>query len=390
MQPFQIAIAQQELDALKRRLAETRWPSASTISRWELGPDEGFMRRLVAYWIDDFNWRAQERRINRFAQFQADIEGHRLHFLHETASAAGARPLLLMHGWPNSFVSFLGIVDRLTNPERFGGNPADAFHVVCPSLPGFGFSAKPSAPLACREVGGLMDKLMTEVLGYPRYVAAGGDWGGHTAEWMGLDYPAHVQGVHTSIISLRPEAALRGSGNTNGLDTEAVCRFVAEEKTGYTKKFGYAFQQGTRPHALAFGMMDSPVGAAAWMLDKFYDWSDLRARSFEQAFTLDELLTEIMIYQMTGTFDTATWIYAGTARSDDFLRPGQRIGTPVAVARFPDPIAPIPPREFVEQTHNVVQWSDFPTGGHFPFYEGPDDYVADIQQFGRLLRDRRD
>jgi hypothetical protein len=146
-------------------------------------------------------------------------------------------------------------------------------------------------------MGGLMDKLMIEALGYPRYVAAGGDWGGHTAEWMGLDYPAHVQSVHTSIISLRPEAALRGSGNTNGLDTEAVCRFVAEEKTGYTKKFGYAFQQGTRPQALAFGMMDSPVGAAAWMLDKFYDWSDLRARSFEQAVTLEELLTEIMIYQ---------------------------------------------------------------------------------------------
>jgi pimeloyl-ACP methyl ester carboxylesterase len=261
-----------------------------------LGPDNAFIRKLVAYWISDFDWRTQERRINKFPQFQADVGGHRLHFLHEKASVVGAPPLLLMHGWPNSFVSFLGIIERLAHPERFGGDPADAFDVVCPSLPGFGFSKKPSAPLACRAMGGLMDMLMTEVLGYSKYIAAGSDWGGHIAEWMGLDCSADVEGVHTSIISLRPEGALRGSGNTNGVDTEAVRRFVADEKAAYTKKFAYALQQGSRPQALAYGMIDSPVGAAAWILDKFHDWSDLRERFFEQVFTPDELLIEIMIY----------------------------------------------------------------------------------------------
>jgi haloacetate dehalogenase len=385
VQPFQINIEQQDLDALSRRLAEMRWPSTHA-GGWDLGPDDAFIRRLVTYWIDDFDWRAQERRINRFPQFQANVDGHRIHFLYEQSSAAGAQTLLLMHGWPYSFASFLGIIEQLAHPERFGGNPADAFDVVCPSFPGFGFSAKPSSPLACRAIGALMNKLMTAVLDRRSFIAAGSDWGGHTAEWMGHDYPSHVEGVHTSIISLRPEGALRGSGNTNGIDTEAVRRFVSEEKARYTRNFGYAFQQGSRPQALAFGMMDSPVGAAAWMIDKFYSWSDLRNRPFEQVFTLDELLTELMIYQMTGTFDTATWIYAGTARSDDFLRPGQRISVPVAVARFPDPIAPIPPREFVEQTHNIVQWTDFPDGGHFPFYEVPLGYMADIRQFSRLLK----
>ncbi|MEX3899292.1 epoxide hydrolase family protein [Paraburkholderia sp. BR10954] len=387
MQRFEVAIPQQELDALRRRLNETRWPSAATSSRWELGPDEAFVRRLVAYWVSDFDWRAQERRINRFEQFHASVDGHLLHFLHVKASVPNARTLLLMHGWPYSFASFLAIVEQLARPEQFGGDPEQAFNVVCPSLPGFGFSAKPPAPLPCREMGSLMDKLMTKVLGYPRYIAAGGDWGGHIAEWMGLDYPGHVEGIHTSIISVRPESALRGSGNTGGVETEAVRRFVAEEKATFTKKYGYAFQQGTRPQALAFGMMDSPVGTAAWMLDKFHGWSDLRERPFEQVFTLDELLTEIMIYQMTGTFDTSTWIYAGTARSDDFLRQDQRIEVPVAVARYPDPISPIPPREFVERSHNVVQWTEFQTGGHFPFYEGPSGYIADIVKFDRLLRD---
>jgi pimeloyl-ACP methyl ester carboxylesterase len=389
MQPFQIDIQQKDLDALSRRLAETRWPSTPAGVDWDLGPHDAFMRRLITYWSNDFDWRSEEGRLNRFPQFQANADGHRIHLLYEQASVADAQTLLLMHGWPYSFASFRGIIEQLAHPERFGGNPADAFNVVCPSLPGFGFSAKPSAPLSCREMGALMNKLMIDVLGNRTYIAAGGDWGGHIAEWMGLDYPFQVEGVHTSIISLRPRGALRGSGNTNGVETEAVRHFVGAEKESYPKNFAYALQQGSRPQALAFGMMDSPVGAAAWMIDKFYCWSDLRKRPFEQVFTLDELLTEIIIYQMTGTFDTATWIYAGTARSDDFLLPGQRVSVPVAVARYPDPIAPIPPREFVEKTHNVVRWTDFPDGGHFPFYEQPLGYVADMRKFGRLIKGQR-
>lgn len=386
--PFRVAIPQPRLDALHQRLAATVWPDAPAGAGWKLGADIAYMQALTARWIDGYDWRAEEARINRSPQFTAAIDGMQLHFVHERSTHEHARPLLLMHGWPYSFVSLLDVARRLAQPERFGGNPADAFHVVVPSFPGFGFSSKPAAPMACRDMGHLCNRLMTEVLGYDRYVAAGGDWGGHTAEWMGYDHAAHVTGVHTHIASVRPENALRGSGSTGGVDTAGVAAFMHQEQREFPANYAYSLQQATAPQSLAFGMMDSPVGAAAWMIAKFYAWSDHRQQAFSTLFTFDQLITEMMIYQLTATFDTATWIYAGSAAAHDYLPVGERIAVPVAIADFADPVAPIQPRAFVELTHNVVQWSDFRRGGHFPFYQMPGEYVADIRKFGALLRER--
>lgn len=384
--PFRVTIPQARLDALRRRLSETVWPDAPDGGGWKLGTEVSFMKELTAYWIDGFDWRAQETRINRFPQFRASVDGQKLHFLYERSSNKDARPLLLMHGWPYSYVSLIDIVEPLAHPERFGGSPADAFHVVVPSFPGFAFSDKPLSPMACRDMGHLCNKLMTEVLGYDHYVAAGGDWGGHTAEWMGFDHADHVDGIHTHIASVRPANALRGSGGTGGIRSEALEAFMQKEKREFPINYAYALQQSTAPQSLAFGMNDSPVGAAAWIIGKFYDWSDHRSKPFTEIFTRDQLLTEVMIYQLTGTFNTSTWIYAGSAGAHDYLPVGERIGVPVAIADFADPVAPIQPREFVELTHNVVQWTDFHQGGHFPFYQMPTEYIADIRKFSALLR----
>jgi pimeloyl-ACP methyl ester carboxylesterase len=385
---FQVEFPEAQLDALRRRLVQTQWPDEPAAGGWGYGTDVAFMKDLTAYWVDGFDWRAQERRINRIGQYRAQIDGQAIHFMHEKGSGLKPRPLLLMHGWPYSFASFLDIIELLAHPERFGGDLADAFDVIVPSFPGFAFSGKPPSPMDCREMGHKFNKLMVEVLGYGRYVATGGDWGGHTAEWMGFDHAKNVEGVHTTIISLRRAGATRGNGGTAGVDTDAVVKFMQTEQREFPSKFAYALQLGTEPQSLAFSMIDSPVGAAAWTIGMFYKWSDRRSRSFSQIFTRDQLLTEVMIYQLTGTFATTTWIYAGTRQIQDFLPEGVRIDVPVAVASFPDPIAPVPPREFVERSHNVVQWSDYANGGHFPFYEMSAEYVEDICKFNRLLYKR--
>jgi pimeloyl-ACP methyl ester carboxylesterase len=386
--PFHVEFPQAQLDALRRRLVQTQWPDEPAGGGWGYGTDVAFMKDITAYWVDGFDWRAQERRINQFAQYRAQVDGQAIHFMYEKGSGLKPRPLLLMHGWPYSFASFLDIIGPLAHPERFGEDLADAFDVIVPSFPGFAFSDKPPSPMDCREMGHQLNKLMVDVLGYRRYVAAGGDWGGHTAEWMGFDHAKNVEGVHTTIISLRPAGATRGSGGTGGVNTDAVIKFMQTEKQEFATKFAYALQQRSEPQSLAFGMLDSPVGAAAWIIGKFYAWSDRRSRSFSQIFTRDQLLTEVMLYQLTGTFAAATWIYAGTAQIKDFLPEGARIAVPVAVASFPDPIAPIPPREFVERSHNVVQWSDYASGGHFPFYEMSAEYLEDVRKFNRLLYKR--
>lgn len=387
--PFRVAIPQAQLDALHARLAATVWPDSPVGGGWALGTDAAFMKELTAYWIDGFDWRSQEARINRSPQFKASVAGHNIHFAHERSANKHAQPLLLMHGWPYSFVSLLDMATRLAHPERFGGDIADGFHVVVPSLLGFGFSDKPATPMACRDMSHLLNTLMTDVLGYDRYMAAGGDWGGHTAEWMGYDHADHVVGVHTHITSVRPANGLRGSGATGGIASAELRTFMEKEKRDFPKNYAYALLQSSEPQSLAFGMQDSPVGAAAWIIGKFHDWSDHRSKPFADLFTRDQLLTEVMIYQLTGTFATSTWIYAGSAAGKDYLPVGERIKVPVAIADFADPIAPIQPRAFVELTHNVVQWTDFHAGGHFPFYFMPSAYIADIQKFDRLLRQCR-
>ena len=387
-EPFTIAVPQEKLDRILRAVHAYDWAAMPALDGWGLGTDHTFLRELCAYWAEGYDWRRVEREMNAFLHITAGVGGLRLHAVREPGSGSAPMPLLLLHGWPYSFASFLGVIERLAHPERFGGDAEDGFDVVVASLPGYGFSGKPAAPIGPKAMGDLLDALMTEVLGYKRYLVHGGDWGGFIASRLGFDHPEHVLGVHSNSFMVRHDGAMLGSGQAGpGEASDEERAFVQREAQGFMVEGGYSIIQGTRPQSLGFAMQDSPVGAAAWILEKFHGWSDRRQRPFPDIFTRDQLLTEVMVYLATDTFTTATWIYPAYFLEHSATLPaGERVEVPTAFAAYPDPAFGPPPRSFMERSHRVVQWSQMPQGGHFPALEVPDLYVADVQQFGRLLR----
>jgi pimeloyl-ACP methyl ester carboxylesterase len=387
--PFRIEVPQARLDAICDRVRSFEWSKLSQPANgddWRYGPPADFMWALCDYWATSYDWRVQERVMNAAPQFVADIDGHQIHFVHEPGSGATARPLLIMHGWPYSFHSYAHLVGRLAHPEQFGGDVADAFSVVIPSFPGYGFSSRPSAPLGPRAVAELFNQLMVETLGYRRYVAHGGDWGCYTGSLLGYGHPKHVAGVHVTNLTVRHAGAPPMTGETP-LDAGPVERAFAKREAALWRHEGaYSRLHSTKPVKLAYAMADSPVGVAAWIVEAFHAWSDRRQRPFEAIFTRDQLLTEVMLYLVTDAFDTSTWLYAAQEVENSIvLPPGQRVEVPVALAAFPDPVFPMPPREVAIRSHNVVQYTEMPRGGHFPFYEQPDLLVDDLRWFSRSL-----
>ncbi len=387
-EPFEIAVPQEKIDRILRRVRTFDWDVMPALEGWALGTDHTFLRDLCTYWVEQYDWRRAERAMNVFAHVRADVGSVRLHALRERGSGKAPQPLLLLHGWPYSFASFLGVVEQLAHPERFGGDAEDGFDVVVASLPGYGFSGKPAAPMGPQAMGDLLDALMTDVLGYGRYLVQGGDFGGFIASRLGFDHAAHLLGVHSNSFMVRHDGAMLGSGQAGpGKTTDDERAFVQAEAQGFMAEGGYAVIQGTRPQSLGAAMQDSPVGAAAWIVETFHAWSDRRERAFPEIFTPDQLLTEVMIYLVTDTFTTATWIYpAYFVEGSATLPAGKRVEAPTAFAAYPDPVFAAPPRSFMERSHHVAQWSQMPRGGHFPALEVPDLYVRDVQQFGRLLR----
>lgn len=388
--PFQIAVPQAKLDTILQKVRDYPWlevvvPEGGV---WSYGTDPAFLKDLAAYWLDGYDWRETERAFNRFDHFKATVDGQELHFVHERGSGEKPQPLLLLHGWPYSFVSFSEVIEPLAHPERFGGDAEDGFDVVVASLPGYGFSGKPDKPMGLKAMGDLLDKLMTQVLGYERYLVQGGDWGGYIASRLGFDHPEHVIGVHSNSFMVRHDGAALGSGQAGADDaSEEERAFVQSEAQGFMLEGGYSIIQGTRPQTLSYAMLDSPVGVAAWIVEKFYAWSDKRERAFAEVFTKDQLLTEVMVYLVTDTFNTASWIYAAYfPEGSATLPPGEKVQVPVAFAAFPDPVFGPPPRAFMERSHNVVRWNNLPRGGHFPVLEAPDLYLEDLRGFGRALR----
>lgn len=388
--PFLIDVPRAKLDAIRERVRAYPWDALQmpVDSGWQYGVPLPYLQDLAAHWTTAYDWREHERALNRFSHFRASVEGLDLHFVHERGSGRRPQPLLLLHGWPYSFASFADLIEPLTHPERAGGDAEDGFDVVVASLPGYGFSGKPDRPLGPRRMGDLLDRLMTGVLGYDRYLVQGGDWGGYIASRLGFDHAAHVAGVHSHSFMVRHDGAPLGSGQTGPSPaTEEERAFVEREQQVFGVEGAYSLIQGTRPQTLAYAMLDSPVGAAAWIVEKFYAWADRRERPFEQIFTLDRLLTEVMVYLVTDTFNTAAWIYAAAfPEGSATLPPGQRVEAPTAFAAFPDPVFGAPPRSFMEYSHNVVQWTAMPRGGHFPFLETPDLFLEDVRRFGRLVR----
>ncbi len=373
--PFRIEIPQADLDDLRDRLARTRWPDQIPGVGWDYGIPLEYVRDLAEYWRTGYDWRVHEARLNAFDQFTTMIDGQRIHFLQVRSAESGALPLIITHGWPGSVAEFLNVIGPLTDPAAHGGDPADAFHLVVPSIPGYGFSG-PTRDRGwdVRRIARAWAALM-ERLGYQRYGAQGGDWGSSISRELGLIAPESLIGVHLNMLFpyVLDEPADLTEQERGRL--EALRRF---RSTGS----GYFAIQSTRPQTLAYGLTDSPAGQLAWITEKFGEWTD--GGRPDEAVDRDQLLTNVTLYWLTGTAGSSARLYYETARSRAWGPPAVS-GVPTGVAVFPREIAP-PIRRFAELSDNIVHWSEFDRGGHFAAMEVPDLLVGDVRAFFRAGR----
>ena len=375
--PFTIDVPDHDLAALADRLARTRLPDAVTDGGWSYGADRAFMRDLTAYWRDSFDWRAQEAKLNRLPQFTADIDGNEIHFVHARGRGPKPLPLLITHGWPSSFAEFAKIIPLFTDPAAHGGRAEDSFDVIAPSLPGFGFSAHPTTSgVTSAAVTTLWVKLMTGVLGYDRFVAQGGDIGGGITNRLGRNHAEHVTAIHAMVAP-----PLAREDLTDPTDAEKA--FIALQAEWEREEGAYEHQQRTRPQSLAFGLNDSPVGLAAWIVEKWRAWSDCGGDILSR-FTMDELLTTISIYWFTQSIGSSMRMYYETAHGQE-PRPTHKIAVPARVFLTREPVDLCPPeyaaRSYVNFSHGVAE-----RGGHFLAAEEPELLAKDIREAFRPYR----
>ena len=360
MEPFRVEVPQAVLDDLRERLSRTRWPAEIPGIGWQQGADLDFMRATVAHWTQAYDWRAQEREINRYHHFRALVGGLRIHFIHERSNGGGGVPLLLTHGWPGSFHEFSKIIRMLRG-----------FDVVVPSLPGYGFSDPPRAtgmnPFAIAD---LWAELMTQ-LGYEKFAAQGGDWGASVTTALGLRHPQRLIGVHLNYIP--------GSYLPDAEPDEEAKAFFRSEAAWLAEEGGYDHQQRTRPQTLGFALEDSPAGLLAWIGEKLRTWSDCGG-VLERRFSRDELLTHVMIYWITRSATSSARLYWEVERRPLRFGPGERVRVPTAVARFPLE-DPFPPRSWIERGYDLVRFTQMPRGGHFAAWEEPQLLADDLRAF---------
>ncbi len=385
MREFRVDIAEADLEDLRRRLAAVRWPNEVPDVGWERGVPLNYLRELADYWRTSFDWTAAEARINQFPQFTTTIDGANIHFLHVRSSEQNAVPLLLTHGWPGSFVEFLEVIERLTDPRAYGGEPSDAFHVVIPTIPGFGFSGPTDgSSWTVGRVAGAWAQLMRQ-LGYDRYIPQGGDLGAGISAMLAAIDSEHVIGVHVNFLITPPTddpADLAGLTDSDIARLGLLSRFTGELS-------GYMKLQSTRPQTLSYALTDSPVGQLAWIVERFKDWADA-PKSPDDAVDRDQLLTNVSLYWLTATAGSSANFYFDNA---DIMPtaltpppPPPPLTVPFGVAVYPYDAAQAI-RRFAERSFpNIVQWSEFERGGHFAAMEEPDLFVADLQAFGRTLR----
>ncbi|PYM48077.1 MAG: multidrug MFS transporter [Candidatus Rokuibacteriota bacterium] len=377
--PFTIAVPQAVLDDLRERLARTRFPDQPPGAPWAYGTDLGYLRELVSYWQTRYDWRKHEAELNGFRQFTAPVAGIGVHFLHEEGRGPSPLPLILSHGWPGSVWEFHKIIPMLTDPARFGGDARDAFTVVAPSLPGYGFSFAPGqARFGITEIADAWAQLMTDVLGYRRFAAQGGDWGGFITSRLGAAYPERLAGIHVNLLSLRRDLPRPDK------PTPEERAYLDDLGKWLREETGYQWIQGTKPQTLAYGLTDSPAGLAAWIVEKFRTWSDCGG-DVERSFSKDELLTNVMLYWVTGAIGSSFWPYYARYHAPWPIADGQRIEVPTAYADFPKEIIR-PPRSWAERIYNIKRWTVMPSGGHFAALEEPRLLAEDIRAFFRDLR----
>ncbi len=378
--PFRIDIPQADLDDLRARLDNTRWPAALPADDWTTGVPTAWLRELVDYWRTGYDWRAAETQLNSYPQFTTVIDGQRIHFLHVRSAEPEAFPLVLTHGWPGSIVEFLDVIGPLTNPRAHGGAPEDAFHLVIPALPGFGFSGPTTdGGWNASRIARVWAELMRR-LGYTRYGAQGGDIGAVVSPELGRVAPDRVAGVHVNGgPGTMPPLPLseQDLATLSGLERDRIARIEAFMR----EEYGYIAIQSTRPQTLAYGLTDSPVGQLAWIMDKFREWTHPRATLPDAIIDRDRLLTNVMIYWLTGTAGTAG--YVGYAQEFAWGAPKQNSGVPTGVIAFAHDVGI---RRYAETENTITNWVDVDRGGHFAALEEPEALTDDIRTFFRALR----
>ncbi|HEY4386164.1 MAG TPA: epoxide hydrolase [Ktedonobacteraceae bacterium] len=376
---FTINVPQTTLDDLRNRLTHTRWPDEVENAAWDYGTNYGYMKSIVDYWLHMFDWRAQEERLNQFAHFRTDIDDFGIHFIHERGRGPNPLPLIITHGWPGSFFEMHKILPLLTDPASHGGDPADAFDVIVPSLPGYGFSDRPAVRgISTMQTAELWARLMTEGLGYTRFAAAGGDIGAGVTQRLALAHPDLLAGIHLNFLG----SSLLSSEQPDLSEEEK--RYLRAMQQWSMQEGAYAHLHSTKPQTLAYSLNDSPIGLAAWIIEKFRAWSDC-AGEIERRFSKDELLTNIMIYWVTETIPSSIRMYYENARALSPLKPGEHIEVPAGFARFPKEIG-LPPRTWAERSLRIQHWTEMPRGGHFAALEEPELLAEDLRSFFRPLR----
>jgi pimeloyl-ACP methyl ester carboxylesterase len=373
--PFRIETPDEALADLKRRLRATRWPERETVDDWSQGIPLAYVQDVCGYWAEKYDWRAREARLNAFPQFRTPIEGLGIHFVHVRSPHDHALPLVITHGWPGSVVEFHKVIEPLTRPEQHGGDAGDAFHVVCPSLPGYAFSDKPSeAGWGIEKIAGAWDQLMLR-LGYEHYVAQGGDWGAMVTSAIGHQNRGHCRGIHLNMPIALPDPETMNDLDESEKAALASIQHYEQWDSGYSK------QQSTRPQTLGYGLLDSPAGQAAWILEKFWSWTDCDGHP-ENVLTRDELLDNVMLYWLPGAAASSARLYWESFRNV----PIEQVPIPTACSIFPKEILRTSRRWAEKRFLDIVHWNELPKGGHFAAFEQPETFVTELREAFRGLR----
>jgi pimeloyl-ACP methyl ester carboxylesterase len=375
---FKINIPKETLQNLRKRIEKTRWTDEVSGADWDYGTNLSYLKKLLKYWCEKFNWREQEKSLNKFSHFRSKIDSLNIHFIHERGSGENKIPILLLHGFPSSFLQMLKIIPMLTTPEKFGGTSADSFDVVAASLPGYGFSDRlEEKGMTVGKMGEMFAKLMTDELGYEKFAIRASDLGAGVSQQLALSHPEILIGLHHSgtspYVFQKPEKL-----------SKAEQKFIKETEDFQMREGAYAMLQSTKPQTLAFGLNDSPAGLAAWIVEKFRTWSDCGG-NVEKSFSKDEILTNLTIYWATETINSAMRLYYESAHDWSNSNAGKRVETPTAMAMLPADLVHAP-HEWHEREYNVTRWTELEKGGHFAEWEVPELIAEDMREFFRPMR----
>lgn len=379
MERFLIEASDEDLEKLHQKLKSIKWADSRNDSSWEFGTSKTVLKSFVDYWIEGYDWKSQEREINSYPQFKCRIDDVDIHFFHVRGKGKNPMPIILTHGWPDSFIRYQKVIPLLTDPERFGRSPNDSFDVVIPSLPGFGFSSLPdSRGLNNADIADLWKKLMTEKLGYNKFGALGGDIGSGVTRYLASKYPEFLTAIHLTDVGIIKDIAF--ASNNDNLSQEEI-QYKQTALQWISQEGAYMSIQSTKPQTLAYAISDSPIGLAAWILEKFYSWSDCNG-NFENRYTIDELLNNIMVYWLGNSIGTSIRMYYENTHSLPKLG---KIEVPTGLAIFPKDVL-LPPRKWVENNLNLIHWTEMPQGGHFTAMEAPELFAEDVMTFYRKFR----